>query len=332
LILKRQVRVASYGLHPGDTLAEAARKIILKQVARMRKHAPGTREGRDCEALHDMRVATRRLRFALRLFAPWMPPGRADRLRTDLRRVALALGRVRDLDVFLEGLPSLADEAGLSADQRRALLGALRRRRGQGRSVLVRMLAGRRFLALVLVLERVPLSGADAPAREASGRMLRKAARALRAWGRRADLTRPADLHRLRILFKRLRYTCEYFNELYGGALDGAIARFIRFQDCLGRYQDAVIAASLLDGLPGSRKPEDGGDAGRDRDRPDLAGATAKIQEILRAERGLQREAFAELWVDFPLLMRAFTKLQGLPERPGTESVPSGTDPEGRNP
>jgi CHAD domain-containing protein len=291
-------RVASYALRPGDTLGAAARKIVLKQAARVRKHAPGTLEGRDPEALHDLRVATRRLRFALRLFAPWMPPGRADRLRADLRRVALALGRVRDLDVFLQALPARMDRAGLADEQRTGISTALRRRRAVGRAALVRMLNGRRFKALVLVLERVPLAGAEGPARNEGDRMLRAALRKLRGWGRRADLSQAEDLHRLRILCKRLRYTAEYFRDLYGRAFDGAIARLIRLQDCLGAYQDAVAGAALLDDL---LKNRDGPYSMRD--------AVGRLQAVLRQERGLQREAFAELWGEFPLLLRGMERL-----------------------
>ena len=47
---------------------EAARKTLLFHFERMLKHEPGTREGEDAEELHDMRVATRRMRAALRVF------------------------------------------------------------------------------------------------------------------------------------------------------------------------------------------------------------------------------------------------------------------------
>jgi len=312
---------ASYTLRPGDTLAEAARKIIAKQAARVRAHAPGTRGGRDPEALHDMRVATRRLRFAFRLFAPWMAPGRAGHLRADLRRVALVLGRVRDLDVFLGELPALMNRAGLAEAERRAVTAALGRKRAQGRAVLVRMLSGNRFVELVLILERAPVEpGVGGPAREEADRMLRSAARKLRAWGHRADLNKPADLHRLRILFKRLRYTCEYFNDLYGGAFDGAIARFVRFQDCLGRYQDAVVASAILDGLAkaGSPKPE-ARSQNNNRDCPYLI----KLQQVLRERRGLQREAFSELWSDFALTLRAFSRLLRIEASPSPVARPA---------
>jgi CHAD domain-containing protein len=300
-------RVASYALRPGDTLAQAARKIIGKQTARLKANIDGTRAGVDPEALHDMRVATRRLRFALRLFAPWMAPGRAGRLRADLRRVALVLGRVRDLDVLLEDLPALMDQADLAPEQRHAVTAALKRRRSQGRAVLVRMLTGERFVQLVLILERAPVQpGTGGPAREEATRMLRAAARQLRGWGRKADLNKPQDLHRLRILFKRLRYTCEYFNDLYAGSLDGAIARLIRFQDCLGRYQDAVAAAAILNGLNMGDDP-----------------CLLKLQAVLRGQRGLQREAFSELWPDFVLILRAFSQLLRLETPPPPAALPA---------
>ena len=136
----------------------------------------------------------------------------------------------------------------------------------------------------------------------------------LRSSTRRSRLTRisrgkpkpPAGCHHLRILFKRLRYTCEYFNDLYGGAFDGAIARFVRFQDCLGKYQDAVVASALLDGLKASGGPLK---TSKTRDCPYLNEANNKLQVVMRERRGLQREAFSELWSEFPLILRAFDKL-----------------------
>jgi CHAD domain-containing protein len=173
------------------------------------------------------------------------------------------------------------------------------------------MLAGERFVGLVLILERAPVeTGPGGPALEEARRMLRRAVRRLRAWGRAADLNRPADLHRLRILFKRLRYTCEYFNDLHGGAFDGAIARFIRFQDCLGAYQDAVAASVLLDGLGMGGHPQ--GRAAIDR-----------LQAVLRERRGLQRESLAELWPGFAPTLRAFSKLLRLATPPLPAARPS---------
>ena len=323
-------RIAEYALDLDDTLADAARKIIGKQVSRMKEHAPATKRGDDPEALHDMRVATRRLRFALRLFAPWMPSGRADRLRGELRRTALVLGRVRDLDVFLMELPAMMDRASLPQEQQAGVTSPLKRKRGQGRAVLVRSLKSKRHRRMTRALERMPMiSEAQIPAKEEAGRMIREAGERIRDFAKKADFTKREDLHRLRILFKRLRYTCEYFRDLYGPALDGAIAHFIRFQDCLGKYQDGVVGSAVLESLVKARSPQtvdrspqqadrrpqtiDRSNAGNNKSSPDISDAITKLQEVLRQKRGLQREEFSELWAEFPLIMRAFFKLVGRP-------------------
>ncbi len=94
----------------GDTRIDAEAPIGRVGLAVLRHYfavmlakEPGTRLGDDNEELHDMRVASRRLRAALSLFADVLPPS-AARLREDLRWVGHSLGVVRDLDVQLEQL------------------------------------------------------------------------------------------------------------------------------------------------------------------------------------------------------------------------------------
>ena len=76
----------------------------------VRAKEPGTRLGEDPEELHDMRVATRRLRAALSLFEAVLPV-RAQVFREELGWLARLLGTVRDLDVQLEGLAVLSSPA-----------------------------------------------------------------------------------------------------------------------------------------------------------------------------------------------------------------------------
>ena len=123
-------------MRPDDTLAVAARKVIGQQAVKMRANLAGTIEGEDPEYLHDLRVATRRLRSALRLFAGALGPRRADALRRDLGWVAQRLGTVRDLDVFILNLREQAQRLG-EADAIAALLTAeLVRRRQPARVAL----------------------------------------------------------------------------------------------------------------------------------------------------------------------------------------------------
>ena len=93
-------------LGPTDATAEASfgqlgYAVVRRHLGVLLAKESGTRLGEDIEELHDMRVATRRLRAALDLFAEVFPV-RAVGLRNELRWLAGVLGAVRDLDVQLE--------------------------------------------------------------------------------------------------------------------------------------------------------------------------------------------------------------------------------------
>jgi triphosphatase len=108
---------------------EVAFAILRRHFAAMLAHEPGVRLGEDPEELHDMRVATRRLRAALKLYADALPK-RAERYERDLRWVATALGEVRDLDVHLE---RLSEEASRNGEVLEEVVALLRERRVEAR-------------------------------------------------------------------------------------------------------------------------------------------------------------------------------------------------------
>ena len=95
---------------PTADLAEAGRGVLRKHWLKLLKTEDGVRRG-DMEAVHDMRVATRRLRSALRDFMPLMDKRPSKRVRKELKRLADALGAVRDQDVALVALEALQNEA-----------------------------------------------------------------------------------------------------------------------------------------------------------------------------------------------------------------------------
>ena len=88
-------------------MGDLAFAVLRRQLAVVRAKEPGTRLGEDPEELHDMRVATRRLRAALSMFEAVLPV-RAQVFREELGWLARLLGTVRDLDVQLEGLAGLS--------------------------------------------------------------------------------------------------------------------------------------------------------------------------------------------------------------------------------
>ena len=94
------------GVTADDVVAEAGRKVLRFHLARLIAREPGTRLGEDPEELHGMRVATRRMRAAWRVFGDGFQPEGTSRYRNRLRDVAGKLGAVRDLDVLVMALES----------------------------------------------------------------------------------------------------------------------------------------------------------------------------------------------------------------------------------
>jgi CHAD domain-containing protein len=246
----------SPGVTADDPLAEAGRKVLRFHFARMLSYEAGTRSGEQIEDLHRMRVATRRMRAAWRLFGDAYRPKRAARYVGELRAVADRLGAVRDLDVLLDGLEGYI--AALPVDERAALeplAAEWRTRRETGRRELIGLLdagAYRRFVADYLNF--VETDGAAARAIEATQPHRVRDTATSRIWGayeqvRAYDSTLAwadlATVHQLRIAGKRLRYTLEFFREALGPETTGLIAKVTALQDHLGALNDADVATHL---------------------------------------------------------------------------------------
>jgi CHAD domain-containing protein len=84
--------------------AEAAAKIVGVRVGELVEQAQGVLDTGDIERVHDMRVATRRLRAALEIFEPCFPPKPYGEALTEVKRLADALGERRDRDVAIASL------------------------------------------------------------------------------------------------------------------------------------------------------------------------------------------------------------------------------------
>ena len=262
--------VTRSGSGPEHRLIDAAYRVFRKHFERMRANEAGTRIGEDPEFLHDMRVSTRRLRAAFRTFRSAFGAKRLAGHNAQLRWIARVLGEVRDLDVYLERLPEYAE--GLPESERPALEPYrvdLARKRERARARLLRALDSRRFEGFVARFDRFlrkgppgrpALAGARLPVTQAAPKKIRKELKKVLAKGRAIPEANPPaeDLHELRILCKRLRYTCEFFRELYGKGLRKFIRSVVELQDLLGAHQDACMAGETLRGaaerLPGSRK------------------------------------------------------------------------------
>jgi CHAD domain-containing protein len=96
------------GLDPDLAYGEAAARVLEVRCSELVEHAVGALDVGDIERVHDMRVASRRLRAALEAFHPCLPSDRAAAALKDVKELAAALGARRDRDVAIAALESLA--------------------------------------------------------------------------------------------------------------------------------------------------------------------------------------------------------------------------------
>jgi len=289
--------IGSAAIPADPTLGELALAVVRAQVRELIAHEPGTRIGDDPEELHDMRVATRRLRAALGVFSDVLAE-RASKLEDDLRWAARELGAVRDLDVQLErarvaakwAAPRLGSQHSAALGQ---LFPLLEEERAAARQRLVDTLDSDRFERLVkelVALARedpgrlstkagVPAAVALAPVVEARQRHAVAAARRAKRSGA------PHDFHRVRIRGKRLRYAVEFTTALYGKPAGRFAKKLAGLQDSLGQIQDAEVGAARLLELAG------GNDPGRRPLGADAVFAMGGVAEHYRSESEERRRA-----------------------------------------
>lgn len=93
------------------TLRQLAERDIRQRLQALLNNEKGTKGGEDIESLHDMRVASRRLREALRIYAGLFPPKKLRQALRDVRRITRALGLVREVDVNIQQLHTFHSQA-----------------------------------------------------------------------------------------------------------------------------------------------------------------------------------------------------------------------------
>jgi CHAD domain-containing protein len=203
----------------------------------------------DIEALHNLRVATRRLRSALRDFAPVLRKRPLATVSKDLKKFGAALGAVRDLDVALSALEKLrkktADKAvkagiGKLIDERRA-------NRERAQADLMETLAAsaiddlrKRFYAAIEESAQKKNKAKTISFTDAGRAAILKTLHEFCDLS--ASLYAPHEvekLHKLRICAKRLRYTLELFTACWGAAVAPFAEEVSRLQTYLGKVHDA---------------------------------------------------------------------------------------------
>jgi inorganic triphosphatase YgiF len=251
------VKAGEVAIAAADAPLAAFRLIALDCLAHLQLNHDGAVRSDDPEYVHQMRVATRRLRAALRMFRPVLPAGFGERLLPSMREMMQALGQARDLDVLMAEIvapvaqalpdePRLTDLAGAITNRLYAARGAIRhvlRQPGYGQLLLTagRLLHGSPF---------VDPTGAGAEAQsllQFADRRLRRQLKAIHELAAAARADYPPSLHALRIGIKRLRYAIEFFGPMLPGKSGHtAIRRLAGLQEELGQLNDLASAGTLL--------------------------------------------------------------------------------------
>jgi triphosphatase len=242
-----------------QSAGEVAFAILRRHFAAMLAHEPGVRLGEDPEELHDMRVATRRLRAALKLYSDFLPK-RSERYERDLRWVAGALGEVRDLDVHLE---RLSEESSTHGEVLEEVVSLLRERRVEARRGMLEALDSNRYERLVASFSATVRRGRSptptSPILEAAPDLLRRRYKKVRkAANTLSEDSPPEHFHELRKKGKRLRYALEPLQEIYGKPAKKMVKLLKNMQDDLGDHQDLIVASGLMEelGVAGDRPPQ----------------------------------------------------------------------------
>ncbi len=248
-----------------SSMAEVVEATVRRSVQRLLDHLPQALAGDDVEAVHQTRVAVRRLRSDLRTFSRYVDRERIEPWQAPLGRLASTLGSIRDLDVVSAGLTKCLDGGAheiLDPDAVPQILDAvaaeLRRARGALRP-FVGEEPGVVWLEQLVEFARSPALRNVAPVSRRSAMVERRdvvdAMRALvrRRWLSVEEAVRalpeppPLDsLHRVRIKVKRARYAAEASVPILGRPASRFARRAADLQDILGELNDAATARSEL--------------------------------------------------------------------------------------
>ena len=242
-----------------DLLAERIR-VLLHRRRQARMH--GTPE-----AIHDVRVATRRLQEVLDLFATALPERERERLRRRARRIRKSLAEVRDVDVLVDVVgrlradPGRRTGRGLAALERKLLMAAasLRHKLGLFASPASVRSQGLRIEGIrkrATTLLAVPVASTDGRTEAAAERFAGARARAVRAALPAARGGRSAALHRLRVAVKRYRYCLETLEAWGRGPLENEIAQARGIQERLGAVHDLDVLIEMARGTRGTAIPK----------------------------------------------------------------------------
>jgi CHAD domain-containing protein len=278
-------------LAPRMPAGAALVQVLAQLTGTLTANVEGTVHDVDIEFLHDLRIAVRRIRSVLKLTGPGLPAGLAGTYRPEFKWLGDLTTPTRDLDVFVQQYPALAEGLVAAPAAELAPFGDhLGRQRAAAHRQLARGLRSARFTKLLAGWRSalaVPVTDRKPPVGRLAARRIGQAhQRVLRGGGLIIAASPPEALHDLRKRCKELRYLLEIFGSLYDPAEHWRAVRELKgLQDCLGEFQDTQVEYEELRRFAGEMAARPG---------PGLAPALLAMGEIAAGLSARQLQARGE--------------------------------------
>lgn len=296
------------------TSRQAMVRIYRHLLTAMQRNLPGVLDDLDSEFLHDFRVAIRRTRSGLTLVKKVLPAQVVSSFSKDFKQLGRITGATRDLDVYLlrretyparlpaalrPGLKAFFDDLAEQRDKEvKKMVQSLRSKKT--RAVLNKW---RRYLASE---DAEPAAEARTPVDQLAGRIIFRCFKRVMQDGGALNADTPdADVHRLRIQCKKLRYAIEFFSTLYPGKEIQVVVRQLKkLQDILGVFNDLSVQQEMVARTLDERRVNSHRDL-------EIAAALGGLMQSLYEEQLALRHHFVEVFTRFsdPENTALFTRL-----------------------
>ena len=280
----------------------AIRKFLTHQLNRFCENIPGVKSDVDTEFVHQARVATRRMRSALRLFRDAVPLSTRAYFERELKWLGEMFGAVRDVDVFLLNLNVFEHKIGRFPAKKKAVLNDwIEKHRRAPLKTLIKAIDSQKYVNFERRLRRF-IEG-ELPVRPRSPLALKlvsevapviitdKFNAVIKQGMTVIKKPKLKEFHGLRIQMKRLRYACEFMAPAYAGALEPFIERTVEIQDCLGEIQDTVFTREFIDYLFDDWKGK--------LVNPELVFILGEIYQLQVEIANDRQKKFSKIWAKF---------------------------------
>lgn len=276
-------------LDRGMTAGAAFQAIAYACLRHYRLNVPLVLDRREPDALHQARVALRRLRSALAIHKDLLIDGRSSAFNEDLRWLAGELGKARDIDVLVERAGEGAMQARLQAARKDAYDNAVTALQSdRARMLLLDMVEWISLGQWLSLEENVDVR--EMPARDFAKGALARFRRKVKKGGRNLEKLDDEARHTVRKAAKKLRYASEFFAGLYDQKREKRrhkrfISALETLQDRLGELNDQAGTPGLLDKLGLAGEPDAAALVGKGPDAGLLEAAAEDYDALVDAKR-----------------------------------------------